>query len=275
MMTNTSPTLARRKHGDAGRTIAAPSVVTALLLLQQTSALLVHVASASPLPFALLHGFDNSCHGNDTMRNLEFMQESSGVTGIYVEIGGGVNSLIFMSMWDQVHYACSSLSTNSLFANGFNLVGLSQGGLTARAVVQTCDTLPPVHNLIIAGSPQAGQASIPYCMSAKMAAPCRLVNRGIKMRLAYRPWFQRSFAPAGYYKAPTRQWQYLKGCSFLPIINNEVHVNATYIARLTRINQLVLIMVSLGCVDAARGLMHCTVMKLRFERAGGSASIQD
>lgn len=42
-------------------------------------------------------------------------------------------------------------------------MGLSQGGLIARYIAESCDTDMPVNNVLTAGGPHMGVDDIPHC----------------------------------------------------------------------------------------------------------------
>ncbi|EYU19276.1 hypothetical protein MIMGU_mgv1a0236222mg, partial [Erythranthe guttata] len=47
-------------------------------------------------------------------------------------------------------------------SKGYNIVGLSQGTLIGRGIIEFCEEAPPVNNFISIGGPQAGIASVPH-----------------------------------------------------------------------------------------------------------------
>jgi palmitoyl-protein thioesterase len=123
---------------------------------------------------------------------------------------------------------------------GYSIVGLSQGNLIGRAVIEYCDGGPPVKNFISIGGPHAGTASVPLCGSGIV---CVLIDALIKLEI-YSNYVQAHLAPSGYLKIPTDMTDYLKGCKFLPKLNNEIpsERNATYKQRFSSLENLVLIM---------------------------------
>ena len=214
-----------------------------LLLISLHGDSRVHGLSTDKLPFVLLHGISDSCLGSETLWVQRNLENSSGVKGICVEIGNGFDSSWYMNMWLQVDEACQKISDIPDLSNGFNLVGLSQGSLIARAVIQTCDTLPRVHNFLSIGGPQAGVASVPLCLAGNFSGMCRAADALLRWA-AYTPWLQKTLAPAGYFKIPTALDSYYIGCRFLPNINNEIVVNSTYSKRLKSLRHIAFVMVS-------------------------------
>ncbi|XVE76863.1 hypothetical protein DITRI_Ditri13aG0014400 [Diplodiscus trichospermus] len=128
----------------------------------------------------------------------------------------------------------------SELGKGYNIVGLSQGNLIGRGIIEFCDGGPPVKNFISLGGPHAGTASVPFCGSALI---CILLDSLLKLEI-YSNYVQEHLAPSGYLKIPTDMTNYLEGCRFLPKLNNEIKStrNSTYKERFASLQNLVLIM---------------------------------
>nr|KJB24871.1 hypothetical protein B456_004G165600 [Gossypium raimondii] len=97
-----------------------------------------------------------------------------------------------------------------------------------------------VKNFISLAGPHAGIASIPFCESTVI---CIFLDSLIKSEV-YSNFVQEHLAPSGYLKIPTDITDYLKGCRFLPKLNNEIKGarNSTYKERFASLQNLVLIM---------------------------------
>ncbi|CAI0445928.1 unnamed protein product [Linum tenue] len=123
----------------------------------------------------------------------------------------------------------------------------SYGNLIGRGIVELCDGGPPVKNLVSLGGPHAGTASVPMCGSGII---CIILDALLKLEI-YSNYVQEHLAPSGYLKIPTDIDDYMKGCRFLPKINNEIKSlrNANYKERLTSLENLVLIMTQLYIED--------------------------
>ncbi|KAK6162640.1 hypothetical protein DH2020_002481 [Rehmannia glutinosa] len=135
----------------------------------------------------------------------------------------------------------------SELSEGYNIIGLSQGNMVGRGVIELCDGGPPhkliyfysaqVRNLISLAGPHAGIAAVPLCGSALV---CILVDFLIELAV-YSDYVQEHLAPACYIKIPTDLDDYKKGCRFLPKLNNEIYKNSTYKERFSSLENLVLI----------------------------------
>ncbi|KAI5073142.1 hypothetical protein GOP47_0011155 [Adiantum capillus-veneris] len=204
------------------------------------------------LPFILLHGLGNECDKEGMTWFTELLSNHSGQEGYCVEVGNGIKDSWFTSITTQVDEVCETVKSLSALQSGYNIVGLSQGNVIARGIIQWCEDGPPVNNLISIGAPHAGTASVPYCgtlfledveQDAESKVICSLADFMIKLGV-YTSYVQNHLGPAGYVKIPTDLKAYYKGCKFLPRLNNELEDsrNTTYVERFTSLNQLILIM---------------------------------
>ncbi|RHZ75646.1 hypothetical protein Glove_212g63 [Diversispora epigaea] len=193
------------------------------------------------LPVVIWHGRYETCCTGDVADLQNFINTT--LPGIYThsimlgnnEYEDGLLS-VNANMNEQVDCVCKQLKDNENLRNGFNAVGISQGGLFLRAYVERCND-PPVHNLITLGSPQAGASYVPFCGNeiCKPQYPEQhiyLYSDEVRFRYVSAQWF----------KDPENIDTYLEKNIFLPDINNEYKKkNATYAKNLSSLNKFVMI----------------------------------
>eukprot|EP00250_Pteridium_aquilinum_P031196 c43224_g1_i1 orf=95-991(+) len=194
----------------------------------------------SSLPFVVLHGLGDQCKNPGMGRFTKLLSNYSGQEGFCIEIGDGSRDSWFLSVTKQVESVCETVKSLPELQSGYNLVGLSQGNVIGRGVIQWCDDGPLVNNMISLGGPHAGTASIPLCGSGTF---CGIADLLMELGV-YTPYVQEHLGPAGYVKIPSDLKAYSKGCKFLPKLNNELEddKNMTHKERFSSLNQLVLIM---------------------------------
>lgn len=131
----------------------------------------------------------------------------------------------------QVHTACRKLHHDPDYrGKEINIVGLSQGGLIARALVERCPDLK-VHTLFTFGGPHEGVSEYQKCRHWY----CYILNR-IVGYLAEWTISQMFVAPADYFRTWWNLPRFYEHSIFLPEINNEGEIkDPGYKARLTAI----------------------------------------
>jgi len=204
-------------------------------------------AQGNPRPTVIWHGMGDVCCNPLSMGYIMQMIEKS-IPGVYtysVEIGGSVFNDEFGgfigSVNDQVASVCAALKADPKLAKGFNAVGFSQGGQFLRAYVERCND-PPVYNFVTMGGQHQGVADLPGCTSVNETI-CSLVQSLLELG-AYNSLVQDLLVQAQYFHDPMTPAEYLKYNVFLPDLNNEVNINATYKQNLISLNKLVLVMFS-------------------------------
>jgi palmitoyl-protein thioesterase len=198
----------------------------------------------SGLPIVVWHGIGDACGNSFSMQ--PFMAMLKNLTGSAVhclQIGSDVEEDTlngwFMPANAQIDFACRLLPSFAGIENGFIGMGLSQGGLFVRALLQRCDAASAMQRLIAIGGPQSGVMSFPRCDGNDTV--CQVVADLIDLGVYYR-FVQNSVSPAGYWHDTREEATYLADCLFLPDINNEQATkNATYRQRIMSLDHFVLV----------------------------------
>ncbi|KAJ4954961.1 hypothetical protein NE237_011744 [Protea cynaroides] len=192
------------------------------------------------VPFIVLHGIGNQCSTQELSNFTKLLSDLSGSKGYCIEVGNGIWDSWVKPIQEQAEIVCDKVKKIEELSEGYNIVALSQGNLIGRGVVEFCEGGPPVKNFVSLAGPHAGTASVPLCGTG---AFCIIADHLLKLGV-YSDYVQAHLAPSGYLKLPVDIPNYLKGCKFLPNLNNELPDvrNATYKERFSSLQNLVLIM---------------------------------
>merc|ERR1712215_329056 len=206
---------------------------------------LVLPSTSGSTPVLCWHGVNDNANSCTTPLNV--VKEAAPDTyTLSVMIGDDLEmdtaNSVLMRANDQVSYVCDLISGDPNLADGYNALGISQGGLMMRGVAQRCPN-PPMRNFITFGSPHQGVFGVPECEATVGSYElCELVRR-LLSEGAYIPWIQDLVAPAQYWHDPFNQTAFLVGSHYLADINNEKEEhNTDYKESLMGLENLVLSM---------------------------------
>lgn len=173
-------------------------------------------AALLPMPVVVLHGVESS--SEKMIPFCDWLSHSFNIKVFNVEIGNGEKTSLYMPLSKQLEELCATIYKIDELKEGFNFIGMSQGGLLARGYVEQCN-LYPVKNLITLVTPHGGEF-------------IKAVTTNF-----YTDFFQQHVSFAGYWRNPLDLSNYLSKCTYLPQLNNEIET-ADSAQQLTEISKL-------------------------------------
>ena len=166
-------------------------------------------------PIAVFHGITDSCVTTNTSMLVNDLKRDLGVHVECIEVGNGFWDTIFMPIQEQAEYACNQIKSNPNFQGKFNVLGVSQGTLIGRYIVEKCDMAGQVVKYLSFDGPQMGIGFIPKITCGEV---CDWLNN-LTAPMAYD--LRDKIAPLGYYKYRYDQKTYMEKNTFLKMLNNE------------------------------------------------------
>ena len=171
--------------------------------------------SFSIYPIAVFHGIVDNCEMKNTSQLVNDLRRDLDVHVECIEIGNGYMDTIFKNLQAQVEEACEKIKSNPNFQSKFSILGISQGTLIGRYVIEKCNMQGQVMRYMSFDGPQMGIGSVP---KLTCGAFCDfLVN--ITSPIFY--GLQDRIAPAAYYRYKYDQEYYRQHNKFLKMLNNE------------------------------------------------------
>lgn len=157
-------------------------------------------------PTVLMHGVLANKQNMDELKTL--LQLNFKIPVYNIEIGNGAGTSLFTSMNSQLEILCDTIYKMEELKDGFNFIGMSQGGLLARGYVEYCNKYPVI-NLITLASPNGG-----VYYKTPMADNF------------YEPLQQSTLSVSNYWRDPYKYDLYLSNSTYLAQLNQEVLTNS-------------------------------------------------
>ena len=201
---------------------------------------LLFLLSNSTYPIALFHGITDECTSN-LMKDIKRLLEKYLKTSVHcVEIGNGRMDSIFMNLERQSQLACSNIKKIKDFEGKFNIMGVSQGTLIGRYIIEKCNMKGKVYKYVSFMGPQMGIGYIPKLSCGKF---CDVFNNLVANLNNKNPkLLSEKIAPASYWKYRYQYDQYMKDNVYLKDLNNEGPIkNQNYKNRIMNLNKMLLI----------------------------------
>ena len=159
----------------------------------------IFVLPLTAQPIVVLHGVASSAPNMNVFS--DWLEKSFNTKVFNIEIGNGFKTSLCSPLIEQLNELCSTIYAIDELKDGFNFIGMSQGGLLARGYTEQCNKYH-VLNLITMVSPHGG------------------VIEEINIDM-YSGFWQKHISVASYWRDPHNLDNYIDKCSYLPIINNE------------------------------------------------------
>ena len=157
-------------------------------------------------PTVLMHGVLANKQNMDELKTL--LELNFKIPVYNIEIGNGAGTSLFTSMNSQLEILCDTIYKMDELKDGFNFIGMSQGGLLARGYVEYCNKYPVI-NLITLASPNGG-----VYYKTPMADNF------------YEPLQQSTLSVSNYWRNPYKYDLYLSNSTYLAQLNQEVLSNS-------------------------------------------------
>ena len=151
-------------------------------------------------PIVLMHGIESRA---ENLNDMAIWLETTFNKKVFnIELGDGDDYSTSTPVIDQIEQFNRVIMNITELNDGFDFIGISQGGLIGRGYVERYDN--KVNNLITLVSPHGG-----------------VYDKNLGFIDFYNIIPQKSLSFAGYWRDPTQYNKYLLHANFLPDINNE------------------------------------------------------
>ncbi|CAI2378042.1 unnamed protein product [Moneuplotes crassus] len=168
-------------------------------------------------PVLVIHGINDDC-------DYGIVDEISTYLDTYAEcypIGGDEAPIvsIFYNINHQGRILCERIHQDDYLKDGnFSIMGVSQGSIVAKYIIEYCPLEHPVRNLVTFGGPHMGVSFVPtFPKESKLGSTLAwIVNKIVYYRMT-----QYFLAPADFWRDPNNQEGYFEYSRFLAEANNE------------------------------------------------------
>jgi len=191
-------------------------------------------------PVVVFHGIAQNCEVYQLRNLVQKLKLYLGTDQVKcISVGNGFYTSFISSFNYQADEACRLVREDPMFQTDFSIVGISQGGLLGRSIIQKCSTKGTVRRYISIASPQMGVAIVPKLNCGFI---CNIYNK-IVGNLIYTEIIQSNVGPSGYYKDKENFYNYINYSSFLADLNNErKDKNPKYKEKILELEKMMLVM---------------------------------
>jgi palmitoyl-protein thioesterase len=172
-------------------------------------------------PIILMHGIES--HAENLNEMAEWLETTFNRKVYNIELGDGDDYSTDTPLNIQIDEFNKVILNITELDNGFDFIGISQGGLIGRGYVERYEN--KVNNMITLVSPHGG-----------------VYDKNLGFIDFYNIISQKSLSFAGYWRDPTQYNKYLHHASFLPDINNErLITNIKYKENMIKLKNFVMV----------------------------------
>ena len=148
--------------------------------MRSTFCAALFAATASAIPTAIFHGLGDACIYPGMHSFTKDIKDGTGDYAKCIEVGNGSLTSMMENFMSQAETACTNLLADENFnVTEINVMGLSQGALLARYIVESCPIQGKVRNWASIGGPNMGVIDMPHCFSGPFCAMVNTVARDL------------------------------------------------------------------------------------------------
>lgn len=217
-------------------------------------------STKSPRPLIIWHGLGDSYNSEAMYRVFEILRLV--VPDLYIysvfldeDTEKDAQKSMFANMNEELDAVCERVLADPVISmalknqhdggadshSGVNMIGFSQGGLFSRSLIERCEGLNNINNLITFGLPHNGILDLPECGKTDWVCHQRnkfvkghIWDKNIQQNVVFAQYFRNGAGSHGYNEDYEK---YLENSIFLKDVNNEGEKgDEMYKKKLTSIN---------------------------------------